>query len=128
MLKGSGSGKTSFIDAHPYAGPGRFMFVDRPFPSNDGEGGFFRRGVFITHGSFKAYYGKYFSSFIFYHQRCFSFSCISGGPCVLRRMLLKGLPQPVRETWGCGFSQVSPRIQYTSSSFARLIVDFVKVF
>ena len=33
---------------------------------------------------------------------------------------------PVRETWGCGFLQVTPKIQYTSSSFARLIVDFVK--
>jgi hydrogenase-4 component B len=45
---------------------------------------------------------------------------------VLRRKLLKGLPVPVRETWGCGFSQVTPKIQYTSSSFARLIIDFVK--
>ncbi len=45
---------------------------------------------------------------------------------VSRRILLKGLPMPVRETWGCGFSQVTPKLQYTSSSFARLIVDFVK--
>ncbi len=45
---------------------------------------------------------------------------------VLRKILLKGRIQPVRETWGCGFSQVTPKIQYTSSSFARPIVDFVK--
>jgi hydrogenase-4 component B len=44
----------------------------------------------------------------------------------LRRMLLKGLTVPVAETWSCGFSKVTPRIQYTSSSFARPLVDFVK--
>jgi len=45
----------------------------------------------------------------------------------LRRRLSKSLgPSPVRETWFCGFSQVTPRFQYTSSSFARLIMDLVK--
>ena len=33
---------------------------------------------------------------------------------------------PVRETWSCGFSQVSSRFQYTSASFARMIVDLMK--
>jgi len=44
----------------------------------------------------------------------------------MRRIFLKGLIPSVRETWGCGFSQSSARIQYTSSSFARLIVELVK--
>ncbi len=44
----------------------------------------------------------------------------------LRRILLKRLSVPVRETWACGFSRVTPKIQYTSSSFARPIVDFAK--
>ncbi|MBF0571024.1 MAG: hydrogenase [Candidatus Omnitrophica bacterium] len=44
----------------------------------------------------------------------------------IRRKLLQGHAQPVRETWGCGFFQMTPKIQYTSSSFALLIVDFVK--
>ena len=43
-----------------------------------------------------------------------------------RRKLLQGHPQPVGETWCCGFSQVTPKFQYTSSSFAGLIVGFVK--
>ena len=45
--------KNFIVDAFSYAGPGRIMYVDRPFPSNDGEGSFFRRGLFITHGPFK---------------------------------------------------------------------------
>ena len=44
----------------------------------------------------------------------------------LRRILLKNHSIPLRETWNCGFSQVTPRLQYTSSSFARPIIDFVK--
>jgi len=39
---------------------------------------------------------------------------------------LKNHSIPLRETWNCGFSQVTPRLQYTSSSFARPIIDFVK--
>ena len=45
---------------------------------------------------------------------------------VLRRDLLKNLSVPVRETWTCGFSQVTAKFQYTSSSFARPIVDLAK--
>jgi len=33
---------------------------------------------------------------------------------------------PIRETWSCGFAQVSSRFQYTSASFARLIVNLMK--
>ncbi|MFA6357908.1 MAG: proton-conducting transporter membrane subunit [Candidatus Omnitrophota bacterium] len=47
----------------------------------------------------------------------------------LRRHLLKKTPVLVisrLETWSCGFSQVTSRFQYTSSSFAHSILDFVK--
>ena len=43
-----------------------------------------------------------------------------------RRRLLKGAVAPISETWMCGFSQISPRIQYTSSSFARLMMDLLR--
>ncbi len=44
----------------------------------------------------------------------------------LRRGLLGPVAMPVRETWSCGFSQVSPRFQYTSSSFVRSIMEFFR--
>jgi len=44
----------------------------------------------------------------------------------LRWKLLRGLTIPLRETWICAFSQITPKFQYTSSSFARPIVDFFK--
>jgi len=44
----------------------------------------------------------------------------------IRRILLKGQPAVEGETWSCGFSQVTARFQYTSSSFARHIVNFVR--
>jgi hydrogenase-4 component B len=45
---------------------------------------------------------------------------------LLRRKLLQGLNVPAADTWCCGFSQITPKLQYTSSSFALLIVSFVK--
>ena len=48
------------------------------------------------------------------------------GLIAVRRFLLGGMPMPVRETWSCGFSQVSSRFQDTSASFARMIVDLMK--
>jgi NADH:ubiquinone oxidoreductase subunit 5 (subunit L)/multisubunit Na+/H+ antiporter MnhA subunit len=44
----------------------------------------------------------------------------------LRRLLLGHEPVPVRDTWRCAFSQMSPRAQYTSSSFARSIVEVAR--
>jgi formate hydrogenlyase subunit 3/multisubunit Na+/H+ antiporter MnhD subunit len=42
---------------------------------------------------------------------------------LLRRRLLAAAPRaPATETWGCGFSASSARIQYTGSSFAALLV------
>ncbi len=38
-----------------------------------------------------------------------------------RRRLLRR-PQPVADTWGCGFTRPTPRMQYTGSSFAEALV------
>jgi len=48
------------------------------------------------------------------------------GLVLLRRLFLGTKPLPVRETWSCGFVAVSSRIQYTSASFARMIVELMK--
>lgn len=54
----------------------------------------------------------------------FVFCALAAVLAAIRRMLLK--PAPAQDTWSCGFSRVTPRFQYTSSSFARPIVEFVK--
>jgi len=56
----------------------------------------------------------------------FIFLAVVSGLVFLRRVLLRGRSMPVSQTWSCGFSQVTPRFQYTSSSFARPVVDLVK--
>lgn len=45
---------------------------------------------------------------------------------ILRRRLSGTEPMPLRDTWGCGYAEYSARCQYTSSSFARPITDFVR--
>ena len=46
---------------------------------------------------------------------------------IVRFILLKMLgAQNGGPTWRCGFSQISPRMQYSSSSFARSIVEFMR--
>ena len=49
-----------------------------------------------------------------------------GGLTMIRRSLLGKTPMPTHETWGCGFAQVSSRVQYTAASFARLILDLMR--
>lgn len=56
----------------------------------------------------------------------FLFLALMAGLIMIRRLLLGKAPMPVRETWSCGFAQVSSRFQYTSASFARLIVELMK--
>jgi len=56
----------------------------------------------------------------------FLFLALIFGLIMIRRLLLGAKPMPVRETWSCGFAQVSSRFQYTSASFARLIVELMK--
>jgi len=45
---------------------------------------------------------------------------------VVRHILLGTSVAVIRETWNCAFAQRSSRFQYTASSFARPIVDFIK--
>lgn len=45
-----------------------------------------------------------------------------GALWLLRRARLRG-PQPQAETWGCGFSAPTARMQYTGSSFAEMLVQ-----
>ena len=42
---------------------------------------------------------------------------------LLRVLLLKGRAVSVRPTWGCGYTEPSPRMQYTGSSFAAPILE-----
>ena len=87
----------------------------------------FLGGAYLSHTDLSSLnMGNIFLPLSFIISGVFLFLVLVVVLVVLRRILLKGLPMPVRETWSCGFSQSQPKIQYTSSSFARLIVDFVK--
>ncbi|OAI53562.1 hypothetical protein AYO44_03990 [Planctomycetaceae bacterium SCGC AG-212-F19] len=46
------------------------------------------------------------------------------GLVVLRWRLLEGRPVGASETWGCGYAQPTPRMQYTASSFAQPFTDW----
>jgi len=59
-------------------------------------------------------------------RMAFLFLALILGLIMIRRLLLGKAPMPIRETWSCGFAQVSSRFQYTSASFARLIVELMK--
>jgi formate hydrogenlyase subunit 3/multisubunit Na+/H+ antiporter MnhD subunit len=45
----------------------------------------------------------------------------TGALLLWRRRLLPG-PQPGSETWGCGYARPTPRMQYTGSSLAEMLV------
>lgn len=45
---------------------------------------------------------------------------------MIRSLLYKGKPITQTGTWGCGFTQPTPRMQYTGSSYAGSILDFFK--
>jgi hydrogenase-4 component B len=45
-----------------------------------------------------------------------------GGLTLLYRFRLAQAPRRVSETWGCGYLAPTPRMQYTSSSFAATLV------
>ena len=59
-------------------------------------------------------------------QLAFLFLSLILGLIMVRRLLLGAVPMPVRETWSCGFAQVSSKFQYTAASFSRLIVNLMK--
>lgn len=44
----------------------------------------------------------------------------------VQRILYQGKPIGRGGTWGCGFTQPTPRMQYTGSSYAASILDFFK--
>jgi hydrogenase-4 component B len=43
---------------------------------------------------------------------------VVAGLALLRRWLLRGEPAPRRAVWGCGYAGVTPRMQYTGTSFS----------
>lgn len=43
---------------------------------------------------------------------------------LIRKLLLSGRDVSASPTWDCGYAAPSPRMQYTSSSFAQPIIDF----
>lgn len=45
-------------------------------------------------------------------------AAVLAGAWLLRRQLLRRARAPVAETWGCGYSAITARMQYTGSSFA----------
>ena len=44
---------------------------------------------------------------------------IAGGLFAIRRSLLAGRPVRTGPTWGCGYGNASPRLQYTATSFSQ---------
>jgi len=47
---------------------------------------------------------------------------------LLRRMMQSRRPPRREQTWSCGYANPTPRMQYTSSSFAQPLVDLVSPF
>lgn len=45
---------------------------------------------------------------------------------IIRALLYKGKTVTYKGTWGCGFTQPTPKMQYTGSSYAGSILDFFK--
>lgn len=45
---------------------------------------------------------------------------------ILRKALLRGKPRAAAVTWDCGYAAPSPRMQYTSSSFAAPILELFR--
>jgi len=85
-------------------------------------------GAYLSHMDLSGLpVGNIYSPLSFIIRGAFIFLILVVFLASCRRWLLQGRCVPVRETWGCGFSKGTPRIQYTSSSFARPIVEFVKV-
>lgn len=45
---------------------------------------------------------------------------------LMRKFLTKDYPVKLKETWGCAYTQVTSRMQYTASSFARPILKIFR--
>lgn len=53
---------------------------------------------------------------------------LAGGLMLLRRRLLSGRTVDEAPTWDCGYAAPTPRMQYTSSSFAWPLVELFRLF
>jgi formate hydrogenlyase subunit 3/multisubunit Na+/H+ antiporter MnhD subunit len=51
---------------------------------------------------------------------------IFAGLAFLRRVLTQGYPAHLAETWGCGYTKFTSRVQYTASSFAKPILKIFR--
>ena len=51
---------------------------------------------------------------------------VSLGVWVIQQLLYKGKSLTTSETWGCGFTRPTPRMQYTGTSYAGSILEFFK--
>lgn len=86
----------------------------------------FLGGGYLAHGAFSpAGLEPVFTSLYMITHVAAAALIIIGALVLLRRLILGSSPMPVRETWSCAFSQASSRFQYTSSSFARSIIESV---
>ena len=57
-------------------------------------------------------------------RRAAALLAVAGVVWALRRRRLAARPAATAvDTWSCGFSATSPRVQYTGSSFAELLVE-----
>jgi len=120
------SGKTSSLMLIPMLVLGGLCLWIGLFPQTMAKGAFLG-GAYLAHTDFLSFdMGRVFSPLSYIISTVFLFLVLVVFLMVLRRILLKGLPLPVAGTWSCGYSQVTPKIQYTSSSFARPIVEFVR--
>ena len=87
----------------------------------------FRGGAYLSHMDLPAGgLGQVLAPLSMVIGIAFLFLAIVLGLVMIRRWIVGPLPMPVRETWACGFAQVTARFQYSSSSFARPITEFVR--
>jgi len=56
------------------------------------------------------------------------FLAVAGLLALLRAWLLSGRTVAASTTWGCGYPHPTPRMQYTSSSFAQPLTDLLRMF
>jgi hypothetical protein len=87
----------------------------------------FSSGAYLSHMDITTLdMGHIFYPLSFIINGIFIFILLAAFLAGIRRILFNGMTMPVKGTWICGFTQVTAKFQYTSSSFARPIVDFVK--
>ncbi|MBF0522179.1 MAG: hydrogenase [Candidatus Omnitrophica bacterium] len=87
----------------------------------------FMGGNFLAHMEPSAFYlGKILNPLSIINGTAFVLLALIIMLVFVRRWLLGKEPMPTSETWSCGFTQLSSKLQYTSSSFARPIVQYFR--